>query len=35
MTDQLDPSIQELDVVALTNGLPEHGLKQGDRGAIA
>jgi Domain of unknown function (DUF4926) len=34
MNDELDTQIQELDVVALTHNLPEHGLKQGDRGAI-
>ena len=34
MTYQLDTPIQELDVVALSHNLPEHGLKQGDRGAI-
>jgi len=34
MTYQLDTPIQELDVVVLTHNLPEHGLKQGDRGAI-
>ena len=35
MTDQLDTPIQELDVVALSHNLPEHGLKQGDRGVQA
>ncbi|MCY7274681.1 MAG: DUF4926 domain-containing protein [Phormidesmis sp. CAN_BIN44] len=34
MNPQLDTQIQELDVVALTHSLPEHGLKQGDRGVI-
>ena len=34
MTYQLDAPIQELDVVALSHNLPEHGLKQGDQGAV-
>ena len=34
MTHQVNTPIQELDVVALSHNLPEHGLKQGDRGAI-
>lgn len=34
MNHELNTQLQELDVVALTHNLPEHGLKQGDRGAI-
>ncbi|MCY7276926.1 MAG: DUF4926 domain-containing protein [Phormidesmis sp. CAN_BIN44] len=34
MNHELNTQLQELDVVALTHNLPEHGLKQSDRGAI-
>jgi Domain of unknown function (DUF4926) len=34
MMQQLDPSIYELDVVALVHDIPLHHLKQGDRGAV-